>query len=117
MPAATNQACCVFDEPLRVTTKFAFYALLSAREHLIVQSSGGGQPNINQEKLRALRLAVPPLGEQLAIVDYLDKRTMEIDNLASRAHEAVVLLRERRSALIATAVSGSIPYKSAAKVD
>lgn len=113
-PAATNQACCVFDRPTRVTTRFAFFALMAAKEHLLVLASGGGQPNINQEKLRALRIPVPPIAEQKTIVEEIDRKVRGIDSLSGRSQNVIALLRERRSALISAAVTGKIDVQEGA---
>ncbi|MGW5339181.1 restriction endonuclease subunit S [Rhodococcus pyridinivorans] len=113
-PACTNQACCVFSEPRGVSTRFAYYALWAAREHLIQLASGGGQPNINQDKLRSLRIAVPSMEEQSRIVAYLDERCEKIDALISKATETVDTLQEYRSALITDAVTGKIDVRGVA---
>lgn len=110
-PACTNQACCVFVGPTTVETKFAFYALSAGREHLILIASGGGQPNINQDKLRSLRIALPPMTEQRAIVDYLDAECIRIDALVEKATGVIAILREYRSALITAAVTGKIDVR------
>jgi type I restriction enzyme S subunit len=59
--AATNQACCALARPRGAHPKFVYYALLAGRVVLIEQASGGGQPNINQEKIHAFKIPVPPV--------------------------------------------------------
>jgi restriction endonuclease S subunit len=102
--SATNQACCVLSEPIAITPEFAQYSLLANRSRLIQDADGGGQPNINQEKVRALRIAVPPLDEQRAIADYLDRETARIDTLIEEQQRLIETLRERRQAQISHAV-------------
>ncbi|OBG69762.1 restriction endonuclease subunit S [Mycobacterium sp. E3339] len=104
-PACTNQACCAFANPLRVETRFAYYSLSAARDHLIFLASGGGQPNINQDKLRSLRIAVPSRGEQAAIVKFLDRETAKIDALIAKQEQLIATLRENRTATITHAVT------------
>lgn len=104
-PACTNQACCAFANPKRVSTRFAYYALSAARDHLILLASGGGQPNINQDKLRSLRIAVPSRTEQAAIVRFLDSETGKIDALIAKQEQLVATLREDRTATITHAVT------------
>ena len=53
-------------------------------------------------------LPVPPLEEQTAIVDHLVEQTQRIDRLAKLAQDTINLLHERRTVLIAGAVSGQI---------
>jgi type I restriction enzyme S subunit len=47
--------------------------LLSQRQNLIRQSTGGAQPNISQKTVRELLVPVPPLPEQRRIVDLLSR--------------------------------------------
>jgi type I restriction enzyme S subunit len=96
-PACTNQACCAFANPLRVETRFAYYSLSAARDHLVFLASGGGQPNINQDKLRSLRIAVPGRDEQATIVEFLDGETAKIDALIGKQEQLIAALQERRS--------------------
>ncbi|KAB2893824.1 MAG: restriction endonuclease subunit S [Bacteroidetes bacterium] len=53
-------------------------------------------------------LPVPPLDEQREIVAYLDKEIAKLDELSKAVQETIELLKERRSALIAAAVTGKI---------
>ncbi len=53
-------------------------------------------------------LPVPPLSEQRAIADFLDRETEKLDALAAKAREIIDLLKERRAALISAAVTGKI---------
>ena len=106
--ATVNQAVCVLAEPTRFAARFVFYALQASREHLIVLASGGGQPNLNAEKLRDHRLACPPLSEQRAIIAYTERETGKLDALRSATEGTIALLKERRAALVAAAVTGQI---------
>jgi type I restriction enzyme S subunit len=104
--ATVNQACCVFAEPKVFDTMFFFYWLLYRRPILISLSSGGGQPNLNQEELKSLRVPLPPVEEQQAIVDYIESETKKLDEMRDVTTHTIGLLKERRVALIAAAVTG-----------
>lgn len=110
-PACTNQACCAMADPIKVEIRFAYYGLGAATEALILLSSGGGQPNINQEKIRAFRLPIPPPSEQAVIIAFLDEEASKIDMLMDQARAAITLLQERRAALISAAVTGKIDVR------
>lgn len=114
VPACTNQACCVFAAPKHADIRFMFYVLQAAREHLLVLASGGGQPNINQDKLRGLRVPVPNLGIQREIAAYLDNRCAKIDALIGKSTSMIEILREYRSTLITDAVTGKIDVRGVA---
>ncbi len=110
-PASVNQACCVFAGKLKIEYKFLFFWLLGFRPQIISLASGGGQPNINQDILRSLRVACPDLPEQTAIVEFLDRETAKFDTLTAEAQHAIDLLQERRATLISAAVTGQIDVR------
>ena len=57
---------------------------------------------------------VPPLHEQEQIVAHIAEERAKIDRLATATERSIGLLRERRSALIAAAVTGQIDLREAA---
>ncbi|MCZ8272515.1 MAG: restriction endonuclease subunit S [Microcystis sp.] len=103
--ACTNQACCALANPILLDTKFVFYWLWMRRNELIILSSGGGQPNINQEKIRSIKIPAPPLPEQQKIAEFLDQETSKIDKLITKKERLIELLKEKRTALISHAVT------------
>ncbi|MEP7740228.1 restriction endonuclease subunit S [uncultured Nocardioides sp.] len=112
--ATSNQACCALVGPRRVTAEFARYSLMAGRQWLIFDAAGGGQPNINQDKVRSFRIPVPPIDEQRAITTYLDEQTAKIDALSAKTEKFIELAKERRTALIAAAVTGQIESRASA---
>lgn len=48
------------------------------------------------------------LQEQMAILRAIEEKLLELDELAKQASESLVLLEERRSAIISAAVTGQI---------
>jgi type I restriction enzyme S subunit len=109
--ACTNQACCALANPILLDTKFVFYWLWMRRNELIILSSGGGQPNINQEKIRSIKIPAPPLPEQQKIAEFLDRETSKIDNLITKTRTSIDHLKEYRTALISAAVTGKIDVR------
>ena len=53
-------------------------------------------------------IPLPPLAEQRAIVAHIAAETARLDALAAAAERTIALLRERRAALIAAAVTGQV---------
>ena len=75
--------------------------------------SGGGQPNISQEKIRSLRIPAPPPDVQLRIASFLDRKIIAIDALIAKKERVIELLQEKRQALITHAVTkGLDPHVS-----
>ncbi|MEI7502299.1 MAG: restriction endonuclease subunit S [Paludibacter sp.] len=104
----TNQACCVLTNPKGNNSQYLFYQLLSIKQFIISLSTGGGQPNINQDIVRFLRLCLPDLQEQTAIANYLDEKTTQIDTILSNIGEQITKLRQLRKTLINDVVTGKI---------
>ena len=111
--ATVNQACAAFAEPLHLDTCFVYYWLQMRRPTLIVLSAGGGQPNLSQDDLRQLRIPAPPLDEQHAIAEFLDRETAKIDMLMSKKRTLIERLKEKRTALIARTVTRGLPPDAA----
>lgn len=100
-----NQACCVLHPGYSLTQKYLFFVLLSAREYLLSLAVGGTQPNISQDTIASIRIPLPPLAEQEAIAAFLDRECARIDELVLAQQRMVALLREKRQAVIAHAVT------------
>lgn len=106
--ATVNQAICALSGYRLGPAKYPYYALMAARKHILTLASGGGQPNISQDKVRSLRIPVPPSDEQVSLVKNLD-RALEHDALVTGDVSLILTLaRERRAALITAAVTGQI---------
>ena len=63
---------------------------------------------------RDISIGLPPLDEQRKIAKMQAQEASKIDRLASATERSIALLRERRSALIAAAVTGQIDIPEAA---
>lgn len=92
---------------------FLLRVLESAYEHLRTESEGAGSTKgaITCEQLGRLRIPLPPIAEQHAIAAFLDCETAKLDSLKIESEHAIALLKERRSALIAAAVTGQIDVR------
>ena len=113
--AATNQACCAMQTSEPYLSRFLFYVLQGGKSALILLGSGGGQPNISQEKVRQFRFALPPHEELESILNHLDSACSQIDGLHAKALSSIRLLKERRAALISAAVTGKIDVRREVK--
>jgi restriction endonuclease S subunit len=70
--------------------------------------------NFSAEKYGELSLALPPVEEQRVIVEHITRQSAKLDALRAATERTIALLKERRSALIAAAVTGQIDVGSAA---
>ncbi|UYH51234.1 restriction endonuclease subunit S [Candidatus Kirkpatrickella diaphorinae] len=82
-------------------------------DEVICRSTGVSYPAITATDLGKLSLPFPSREEQTAIATFLDKETGKIDALVAAQKKLSELLKERRSALIAAAVTGKIDVRNA----
>jgi type I restriction enzyme S subunit len=74
-------------------------------EQVIARSTGVGYPAINASDLARIPVAIPPLAEQTAIAEFLDRETAKIDELVAEQRRLMELLKEKRQAVISHAVT------------
>lgn len=87
------------------------YILISSEgviSELTLESKGSTMANLNTETLGRIRLPIPPISEQNAILDYINTISDKYDYLISSADTAIGLMQERRTAFISAAVTGKI---------
>ena len=114
--ACTNQACCVLSSPQNgIDYKFVFYAILSAKEELLLCARGGTQPNISQEILKQFRLPLPSLQEQTAIAAYLDTQCAKIDEIIAEAKASIEDYKQWKASIIYEAVTKGLDPKAEMK--
>ena len=103
--------------PLRghsgLTNQFLLWTMLSESFSAlaVLESQRVAMPKINRESLKEVSLAVPPVSEQVHIVNFLSDETLRLDALTAEAQRAIDLLHERRTALISAAVTGQIDVR------
>jgi restriction endonuclease S subunit len=108
IPSTVNQACCVLHGPTTVLPKFAFFWLWAHRGELAALGEGGGQPNINQDTIRGLRIPAPTVAEQVEISGRIQGELDSANELTAEMQEQISHLVEHREALITAAVGGGL---------
>lgn len=76
-----------------------------------LDEAGHGTKALRMDAWLTMKVPVPPIGEQEAIAEKVTDRLRAIDALLASAADANRLLQERRSALIAAAVTGQIDVR------
>ncbi|WP_271252201.1 restriction endonuclease subunit S [Pseudanabaena sp. Chao 1811] len=94
----------------RLFKRFINYHLSSicCFEQFRVQMTATAQPKLNKDNFRSISIVVPPLSEQKAIADYLDKKTAQIDQIIQTINTQIEKLKELRKTLINDVVTGKI---------
>ncbi len=109
-----NQNTVVFSSKNNLNQDFLFYLVQtdSYREHLDLNAHGtANQASLNISDMVAYYIAIPSLQEQIAIVKYLDRKNFEFSELENNCLNLIILLKERRTALISSAVTGKIDVR------
>jgi type I restriction enzyme, S subunit len=91
----------------RVEPRYALYYFLARPFHTFatVISMRVKMPKVNREELADAPWLVPPLEEQRAIANYLDRETARIDMLIQEQQRLIEMLRERRAAVATQAAT------------
>ena len=110
---AMGQDVCMLKPLRKVSGVFLLYFLKSnpinlQLNHLMI---GATFKRINVEDIRSFELCLPAIQTQEKIVTYLDTQTSKINTLIEKAYQGITLLKERRIALISSAVTGKIDVR------
>ena len=99
-----------------LSTGFLMYLLASEMfvAHFAPEVSGVSVPHISPDQIASFVIPLPPIEEQASILFFLDAEVVKLEVLEAQTARAVVLLKERRSALIAAAVTGKIDVRGIA---
>lgn len=103
--ACVNQAVVVM---LGASEKVRFgkYAIEASKNNLIFSAQGGTQPNISQNLIKNWSIPQPKSEEQVQIVDFLDKKTVQIDKLIQIKNEQIKNINKQQQTLIYDYVTG-----------
>ena len=106
----------IIRKPEECTSHFLRWYLSSdfAKVQFGSGAEGAIQQHFNVSTASQLLAAVPPLSEQDAIVAFVDDAAHTLDTLRDEAQRAIILLQERRSALVSAAVTGQIDVRGLA---
>lgn len=117
--ACTNQACCALVSHKHFLQEYIFYWFKGNRNKIISLSYGGGQPNISQDVIKALRVPKPAIEEQNQIVKYIKGFDSKINYAISKAKSEIEKTKEYQESLITQIVTGQlkVPITTKEKVN
>ena len=75
---------------------------------------GGTKDGLSLDDVKNYQILLPPLDEQLAIVEQVDKASADIDAAIAHARRQIELVQEYRTKLIADVVTGKLDVREAA---
>ena len=113
VPMAVSQHLIAWCPSERILALFLLRVFNAMKDHLDSYTFGATIKTIGMGDVKTLVTPLPPLAEQEAIVRSIDLELSKLDAAASDTSIAIALLKERRSALIAAAVTGQIDVRGA----
>ena len=116
MDATINQHLAfIRPDPSRMRPWFLRWVLLAAYSFLrsVSDDAGGTKGALTCEAIGNLRVPAPSPNEQAAILDHIALLTGRMDSLRAATEKTVSIIKERRTALIAAAVTGKLDVGSA----
>ena len=75
-------------------------------------TGAGGLKRVPADVITNFSIALPTESEQLEIIGFLKERLKQLDLLSSKAKSAILLMKERKTALISAAVTGKIDVRN-----
>ncbi|EKS1843377.1 restriction endonuclease subunit S [Cronobacter muytjensii] len=106
-----NQQINIITPGKTVEYKYLTYSLLNQVEQMKQSSNASTIGIMNQEKTKQIWIAFPSKDEQIKIVNTLSQKEIEFDSLLNKSEYQILLLQERRTALISAAVTGKIDVR------
>lgn len=112
--ANVNQHVCIV-RPIQelALSRHLQYVLNSSlgQTQIAMYQTGGNREGLNFEQLKNFLIPVPPLSEQQAIAEYLDKKTAKIDESIALIDAQIADLCAYRTSLITEAVTGKVDVR------
>ncbi len=78
-----------------------------------IAATGVTRYGLSHADIKSILLPLPPVSEQAAIVEHLERSTAAIDTAINRARRQIGLLREYRERLINDVVTGKLDVREA----
>lgn len=97
-----------------LSKRFLYYIVRTSYffQEFKLQLKETNQPNISTEQISNIKIYLPFLLEQQQIIEYLDKKTKEIDDLMSLEQKKIEVLKEYRQSLISEVITGKIDVRT-----
>ena len=105
-----NQHVSIIRTTLELVNYFLNYILSSdlGQSQVLFNLTGGNREGLTIDGIRNFRITIPPMKEQLQMVQHLNFKTKEIDDLVQLEQKKIDLLKEYRQSLISEVVTGKI---------
>lgn len=104
-----NQALCAIIPSSRLYSEYLYYYVKFYRPHWMITAKGSRvDPNISQDEVRRMPITLPPMSEQIEITKYIELASQQIAKAISLKEQEIEKLKEYKTTLINSAVTGKI---------
>jgi type I restriction enzyme S subunit len=108
VPATCNQSLAgVICDKDKINPRYLYYYLKSKYSN-IRGIKGEARDGLNLDIIGSISVPLPPMEEQLAIIEQIERRINKIDKTEVKLSESIKLLEEYRSSLISNVVGGKV---------
>lgn len=102
-----------FQPDKKIERDYLYYSLGNMKEQFISSSIKNTQMNLNVERIGSNSICEPPQEEQLKIVEYIESESAKINKAIALQQQQINKLKEYKTTLINSAVTGKIKVPSA----
>lgn len=95
--------------------EFLLYVFKGMKSEFDRLMMGSTHKTIYMPDISKFAMGLPPIPEQISIINFLDQETQKAEKLIEESQRAIDLLKERRSVLISAAVTGKIDVRGLAE--
>lgn len=107
-----NQGCkAILVDKNLIDLNYLYFLLNNYLEELQLLGNGATFVELSTSNLSQFKINIPPKKEQKEIVDYIEKETSKIDRTIELYKSQIELIKEYRTSLIASAVTGKIDVR------
>lgn len=109
-PMNVNQHVCIIRPTHGILTVFLNSVISSeiGQSQIWYNQQGGGREGLNFQAIKNFFIALPPIEEQKAIVSHIENISAKISNAIGLKEREIEVLKEYKSSLINSAVTGKV---------
>jgi type I restriction enzyme, S subunit len=108
IPCAYNQACCAMQFNSQVDKTYSYFYFVYAYPFIRDDGNETSQMNISAGYISNLKIAIPPLTAQSAIIRRIESQSAKIDKAIRLQEQQIEKLKELKASMIDAAVTGKI---------
>ncbi len=110
IPLNVNQHVCILRPNNKITTLYLNSLIASeiGQNQIWFHQQGGGREGLNFQSLKNFSIPYPPLPEQKEISDYIETASQKIETAISLKQQEIEKLKEYKSSLINSVVTGKV---------